>query len=368
MSIKAQRILYVSYRMPFPFFVGGDGLVAHFILEGSAKFFNSTCFSLGVISPPVFPTPMSRIKTTFRRLGIVYDFNSEPGYSKILFSLPYYNSVMVSQEFLLYELEKQIKQFGPTIIITAEENCQLIAELARSHKIPVVLRVNHAFWGYDELTIAAKHADTVIFVSEYIRNKYRHIVSGDVVYPIYDWEKWLVNRKSEKFISMLNPVPEKGGDLFFEIVKSLPQTLFLAQEGWYQPKVKWGEYGNLSWRPRKLWNITKNMGMNYFFAHSKLVLVPSQCEDAMPGIVIQSLKNGVPIIGSQVGGITEQLIDSGTLIQDYSDINQWLSVIHEIDNNPNYRKQLSMRSKLAGKKYDYFGELHKLHNIFSKIT
>lgn len=368
MRDRSTRLLYVSFRMPFPFFVGGDGLVAHFILEGSAKFFGCACLSLGVISPVVFPLTDQQIVTTLGHLQLPFDSlsDSDNSLTRVLYRLPFYSCRMVRPQNLLDDLRSQIRAFKPDIIITAEERCLEVIDVAHSLRIPVILRVNHAFWSEQELAAAGKKANLVVYVSNFIRDKYRGVVDGDVVYPIYDWDLWTVQEHSARYISMLNPVPEKGGDIFFRVLANLPQKEFLSQEGWYRPKVDPASYPNLTWRPRVLWDIGESMGMKYFLSNTRVLLAPSQCEDAMPGIVIQAMKNGVPVIGSRIGGIPEALEDAGVLVERYQEPDAWVQAIEALDGDPVARRVLSARARVASKRFSYEAELAGFHRLVDR--
>lgn len=373
--MNSHRIAYVSYRLPFPFFVGGDGLVANFMLNGLERFLGWQGLSLGSINHHSLPISLGTIRSVLQKLNISYyeQINSEATslkeVTRISYLINHYRSEMLHAGNFLENMILQLKQFKPDVVVTAEENSlEIIRTISDSMKVPVVLRVNHAEWTEEEIYIASQKVSLIIFVSNFIAQKYRHVTHCNtaIVHPIYDWRLWMVKQNSRRFISMLNPVTHKGGDIFIKIVKSLPDKFFLAQGGAKQPDIKLEDHTNLEWRSRVLGNIENNMGLSYFLGNTKFLLLPSQWEDAMPGIAIQAMKNGIPVIGSNRGGIPEIIGDAGIIINDYQSIEAWITAVRRLDSDVQLYNKLSSEAKKQAARFSFKEDIFNLANILNR--
>lgn len=77
--------------------------------------------------------------------------------------------------------------------------------------------------------------------------------------------------------------------------------------------------------------------------NQKILLVPSQWEEAFGRVAIEGMVNSIPVIGSDVGGLKESIGNGGILL-DKSDIGGWVKEISKLDNR-DYYNQMSKKAK-----------------------
>ena len=79
------------------------------------------------------------------------------------------------------------------------------------------------------------------------------------------------------------------------------------------------------------------------YEKTRLLLVPSQWEEAFGRVVIEAMVNGIPVIGSNVGGLKESIGKGGILLAK-DDIDSWIEEILKFD-NLDYYERMSRKAK-----------------------
>jgi tetratricopeptide (TPR) repeat protein len=149
--------------------------------------------------------------------------------------------------------------------------------------------------------------------------------------------------RKERFVTMINPDPAKGGQFFLNLVAQArvlaPAVKFRAVESRWG-RAEWASRGMdaavldaVDWHPH-----TDNMAR--VFEEAALLLVPSLWFEASARVVAEALLSGVPVLAMNSGGIEEQLNGGGFLFDlppalqanhlaapDKKDLHQWVHFI-----------------------------------------
>ena len=110
---------------------------------------------------------------------------------------------------------------------------------------------------------------------------------------------------SGECVTFINPVPKKGVELAFAIAERLPQVPFLFCEGWPQSDADWQV---LETRCAALPNVTlarRTTDMRTVYGRTRVLLVPSQWEEAWGRVVTEAQASGIPSLVSTVGGLAD---------------------------------------------------------------
>ena len=150
-------------------------------------------------------------------------------------------------------------------------------------------------------------------------------------------------RKAQRFVTLINPDPAKGGQFFLNLVEQArvlaPGVRFRAVESRWG-RADWAQHGLPSavldlvdW-----WPHTDDMGRVY--EEAALLLVPSLGFEASGRVAVEALLAGVPVLAMRSGGLEEQLNGSGFLFDlppalqvdhlaapDKKDLHQWVHFI-----------------------------------------
>jgi glycosyltransferase involved in cell wall biosynthesis len=140
----------------------------------------------------------------------------------------------------------------------------------------------------------------------------------------------LKRTNSGKHITLINCNFNKGGDIFIEIAKRLPNYQFLGVFGGYGDQIT-GELNNISYLPN-------GSDMDAIYSDTRLLLVLSEFE-SFSQVAMEAMICGIPIIASPTSGLQENLSSTGIFISrlDIDKIVQ--TIVYLIENETVYKKQ-----------------------------
>ena len=124
-------------------------------------------------------------------------------------------------------------------------------------------------------------------------------------------------RARRRFVTFVNPVPEKGVGPFVRIAQELgrrrPDVRFLVVEsrGTRQTLSACGLGRD---DPVNVQLMPNTTDPRKFYALTRVALLPSLCPENQPLVAVESMINGIPVIGSDRGGIPEVLGRSGFVL------------------------------------------------------
>jgi glycosyltransferase involved in cell wall biosynthesis len=87
-----------------------------------------------------------------------------------------------------------------------------------------------------------------------------------------------------------------------------------------------------------------NDGLPKYYHQADFLLIPSQCKEGLPRVIIEAMYCGVPVIGSKMGGIAEA-VDSEVGILTDGSVEGFSSALREIRSNPTKLRALSAKCK-----------------------
>ncbi len=192
-----------------------------------------------------------------------------------------------------------------------------------------------------------------------------------------------------RFITMFNPLIVKGGLIFRQICKSLPEEDFAVVPGWGHLKSSSGKF-----EERFIKRIVQSLGKEYsgqlpeevdfsdlrnvvilkptpnvreIYSQTRVLCIPSQWEEAFGRVAIEAFANGIPVLGSKVGGLKTNINKGGILIKRYKNSDEWINQIKKLRNRAYYRKLSKRGLEFTKTEYnevkiadDFYGLLRSL--------
>ncbi len=139
-------------------------------------------------------------------------------------------------------------------------------------------------------------------VSEKIRKKLSILIKRKVSYfpNLFDLKdiKTDSNVSKREYITMVNTHPIKGVEIFNALAEKMPNEKFMIVECWADvPKYKI--------KSSNVKHQQFTFHMKNIYARTKLLLVPSLCEECPARVVTEAAFNGIPIIANKIGSISE---------------------------------------------------------------
>ncbi len=283
--------------------------------------------------------------------------------------------IYVRHEDRLAEGERIIQEWRPEIILTQLLWSDVAMQLGKRHGIPVVLRVCKIPFGPNYLRANPPSAVVAVsrFVADYLRRD--HASDSTVVSPIVDLaavRTGETTRAATDYITMFNPVKQKGGELFREIARRAPERRFGWVSGWdvlkrsgrFDPEICAAicESLNIPFTgkvPREadfrgMPNVMRfecAFPPKPIYACSRLLLIPSQWPEAFGRVALEAMANGIPVIGSEVGGLPEMLREGGILLPK-ENLEMWLKTIDALDDPIYYREIAEQGRRYVSEHYN----------------
>ena len=157
--------------------------------------------------------------------------------------------------------------------------------------------------------------------------------------------------RSGRYALMINPVTEKGIDLTLELASRLPDIPFVLQESWeINEKTK----SKIETATKQLKNIKlqpKCHDMKPVYSGARVLLAPSQWEEAWGRVASEAQVNGIPVIASNIGGLPEAVGEGGALLPP-NDIDQWEATLRTVWENSQLEESLSKLALLHSQRED----------------
>ena len=234
-----------------------------------------------------------------------------------------------------------VKHFKPSIAIVkaGDESMKLVSAFLSMH-VPTVMYIRDVsfnalggnFCQHNLLTFFANSS----FTASRIYEKFG--IKPKIIYPLIIPKRYKtkINRRKVIFI---NPIPIKGLEVACYLAKKRPDVKFDFIECWKIKKNKKIAYMKMV---RDIPNITWKksvLDMRNVYKHAKLVIVPSQWEEAWGRVVTEAHINGIPILASDSGGLRESVGPGGILISKDAPLEEWLDAFAQIwDDNQRYER------------------------------
>lgn len=273
------------------------------------------------------------------------------------------------------EIEKKILEFKPDVIITQLMWSDIALRLANKYSIPSVMRVCKV---PIEISLAkgSPYAPTAIistskFVKGYVLKHWKR--KSIVINPLVEIGNYLIKKEGfspfdNEFIFMFNPLERKGGLIFMEIANRLPYIKFGTVLGWsslkekpdsnqfskeYIKRITESEGSVFDGSLPEYVNFGKCNNVKVFYPENdpkklyeqiKILLIPSQWEEAFGRVAIEAMANGIPVIASNVAGLRDSVGCGGILIKK-DNIDRWIDTIQKFLSDKKYFQMMSEKGK-----------------------
>ena len=171
-----------------------------------------------------------------------------------------------------------------------------------------------------------------------------------------------------KFVTFINPQPEKGASVFARIALELgrrrPDIPLLVVEGR-------GKADGLAGLPVDLSGLANLNRMantpdpRDFYGVSRLVLMPSLWRESLGRVPIEAMANGIPVLASDRGALPETLGDAGfvftipdrctpssNIVPTAQEVGPWVAVIERLWDDPEFEAEHRRRAKAEAVRWD----------------
>jgi glycosyltransferase involved in cell wall biosynthesis len=270
------------------------------------------------------------IETRMKVLGRKFSRDYLPGY-------PVYRSrtILENADLILREAKPDV------VVVTPVRAVRSVAAFQKSN-IPVVIY-------FRDLSELQNHGPLqelkdVKFIanSQFTADRYRQVfgIEATVIPPLFQPERYRTS-SSRRNVTMINPHPRKGGDLAIQLAERCPDIPFCFVRSWpLNPTY----LAALRQRIAKLPNVTlrKNTAnMRSVYGEARVVLVPSQWEEAWGRVASEAHFSGIPVLASRVGGLPESVGPGGVLVDKDAPVECWEAHLRRLWSDEGFYRMIS---------------------------
>lgn len=270
----------------------------------------------------------------------------------------------------LFALRKYYHEFHPDIIHLHSSKAALLGRIALP-KSKIVYTVH----GFDSIRLAYRkflplekilqhRCSAIVGVSKYdeinlkkegIINNVSTVYNG--IYPpslLTDDPFGHITGYKGKVLCIARLSPQKNHQLYIETARLLPQYAFIWIDNQYTPDFEY---------PDNMFFMGNIPNAGTYIKFADLFMLPSNYE-GLPMVIIEALSQGVPVVASDVGGITE-LLDGKNGCALNNDANAMADKIAEIISKSETERNIM--SRCARQTYQSKFTVEKMTDGYTKI-
>jgi len=239
-----------------------------------------------------------------------------------------------------------VERFRPDVAIVQNGFMVPIADSLQKQGVPVVLyfrNVEFSEMGGNFDTLApAKYISNSNFTAQRYFEKYG--INSTVIPPLIDAKKYRANSTREN-VTLINPSPLKGGDLAIRIAALCPEITFVFVQSW---KLHDDTHAALLQKVAQVPNITlqpRTDNMKSIYGRARILLAPSQWEEAWGRVASEAHCSGIPVLGTNRGGLPEAIGPGGVILSHDAPPEKWAVALRRMWEDQKYYDQLSLAAR-----------------------
>ena len=192
-----------------------------------------------------------------------------------------------------------------------------------------VFHLIHNSHPYPEI-INAERNQHIVYNSKWLKEELAYKFDNFTLTPPIDFGYFNTNTDpwENDFITLINLNENKGGKIFEQIARALPNKKFLAVKGSYDEQCI-PLMDNVT-----IMNNTSNIKEVY--KQTKILLMPSKYE-SWGMTATEAMCYGIPVICTETPGLKENCDKAAIYIKNRDDIKEWVNAICRLDEEKTYK-------------------------------
>jgi glycosyltransferase involved in cell wall biosynthesis len=124
----------------------------------------------------------------------------------------------------------------------------------------------------------------------------------EVIYPpVYGVPPFpLLGRADNPFVTMINPCPLKGIEIFLSLARAFPEQRFAAVPGWGTGAAERAALAELG-----VTLLSPSERIDDFLSLTRVLVNPTLTPFGLPLTVVEGMLRGIPVLASDIGGLRE---------------------------------------------------------------
>ena len=266
-----------------------------------------------------------------------------------------YETWRVPPAYLPAALRERLRAFRPDLLVAWNQGCEEAAALAMEASVPAMIWVPDVGFEWHRSQLPAGPCVVLAGASQFVADRIRERLGRQarVLRPLIRFEAYRATDAAPEHMTLVNPREHKGLEVALAVAALLPRRKLLLVDSW---QISPEERAALARRIAPLPNVALQpwvSDMRTVYGRTSVLLVPSQCEDAAPRVILEAQSSGVPAVGSQIGGIPEVLGDGGAIVPAGAPPERW---VEAVENVLSRREELALLARSNAARSDFGSE------------
>ena len=285
----------------------------------------------------------------------------------------------------LRTLSRVVGVFRPSVVLTygGGPPADGIVAVARAAGARTVFALHN--FAYTDAAALRPH-DAVLVPSEFSRRYYRehHGVESVAVPPVWDWEQVSCDASAGRFVTLVNPRPEKGVFVFArlaaELARRRPDIPLLVVQG--RGDVDWlGRTGVDLSGVRTVHRLPNVPHPREYLRLTRVLVVPSLWRESFCRAAAEAMQNGIPVVASTRGALPETVGEAGVLLdipERYTprtttaptadEVLPWVDAVERLWSDDAEHHEVSQRCRDAAQRWRPVEVLPRFEELFRRLA
>lgn len=176
-------------------------------------------------------------------------------------------------------------------------------------------------------------------------------IRSKVVLPLIDRRHYETARQPERVL-FVNTHTRKGVDVAFAVAERRPDIQFDFTKAWsHKPPV----IADLDRRAKAAGNVTLHdpvRDMRPLYRRARVLLAPSQWEETWGRVATEAHINGIPVVGSNRGGLPQAIGPGGIILEADAPVDEWVGALSDLWDDPERYAAYSAAAKTYSERPD----------------
>ncbi|MEM1428897.1 MAG: glycosyltransferase [Pseudomonadota bacterium] len=224
-----------------------------------------------------------------------------------------------------------IARFRPDVVVVQTRRSAALGQAFADLGVPVVLYLRNVEFAENEGDVSAIPGARFIANSAFTAETYRNAygIECTVIPPTIDFDHYRTDTTRE-FATLINIHPKKGYGVARDIARACPDIPFLFVEAW----TLWdGLFAEIMAEIDALPNVTfqrRTSDMSSIYGRTKVLLAPSQWEEAWGRVASEAQCSAIPVLGSNRGGLPQAIGPGGIVLAHDAPTQAWGDALRRI--------------------------------------
>lgn len=330
-SIQPMRILLATGAPTLPQMLGGSQRSGDTLLRGLQNRGHKVAISAGLNGSGWLGFRGRVLMKVLRRRAIK---DNCLGY-------PTYRSWFVRESAL-----EVASEFRPDVVVVMAHDTGRVAKAFYEAGIPVLFNFQDVEFHAHGLDLAELGPVRGVGNSKFTASAYQEKFGAvcSVINPMIEPNRYRTEVNGE-YVTFINPSPVKGLQIAIDVAKLLPSINFLFQETWPLPKDDRAELLTLLADVPNVTLGARVEDMRQVYSKTRILLCPSQWSEGYGRIATEAQLSGIPVVGSDRGGLPEAIGSGGIIVSAQADAERWAREIDRLWDNDEDWSQLSTKAR-----------------------